>query len=79
MSEQAQYHILIEGGFSQDWASWFDGLDVIPQEENRTLLSGCLADQTALHGVLLKLRDLGIPIIEIKRVEKGSNSFKSEG
>ena len=69
MSERAHYHILIEGSLSADWALWFDDLEVTPREDNCTLLSGCLADQTALHGVLVKLRDLGIPIIEIKRVE----------
>lgn len=79
MAGRQHYHILIEGSLGEKWSGWFGGLAIVPQDENRTLLCGELADQTALHGVLIKLRDLGIPIIEIKRIDDNSESLEGEG
>ena len=61
----SQYEIRVSGHLEPRWAAWFDGLDVLTQEDGTTLISGVVADQSALHGLLAKLRDLGIPLISL--------------
>lgn len=61
------YVIVVGATLGRDWGSWFDGFEVETFGQS-TRLSGEVADQAALHGVLARLRDLGIPILEVQRV-----------
>jgi hypothetical protein len=60
------YAIRIKGHLDQRWVDWFDGLSFTHDSDGTTLLAGMLADQAALHGVLNKIRDLGLPIISVQ-------------
>ncbi len=63
-----QYEIRVVGHLSSRWAAWFDGLSLTSAPDGTTLLSGPIVDQAALHGVLQKLRDLGIPLISVAQL-----------
>jgi hypothetical protein len=62
------YHIRIKGHLTADWADWFGGLTITLEESGDTLLAGPVADQAALHALLRKVRDLGIPLISVAQV-----------
>jgi len=68
--EPMMYQIRIKGGLSPYWSDWFDGFTITAQTNNETVLVGSIADQSALHGLLAKLRDLGLPILLVKRLEE---------
>jgi hypothetical protein len=61
------YYIRVQGLLDSERTNWFDGLAITHSTDNETLLSGPLSDQAALYGVLLKIRDLGLPLLEVKR------------
>ena len=61
------YSILVKGYLDQERSGWFDGLAITHTAEGETILSGTIADQAALHGVLAKIRDLGLSLLEVKR------------
>jgi hypothetical protein len=63
------YQIRLEGQLGPDWSEWFEGLDITLQRNGETVLSGPLPDQAALHGVLARIRDLGIVLISVNRVK----------
>ena len=65
------YQIRIKGHLGQQWTDWFEGLTITPEEEGETLLTGPVIDQAALHGLLKKVRDLGLPLLSVNRVEPG--------
>jgi hypothetical protein len=67
---QRVYQIRVGGNLDREWSDWFDGLSVTPQANGETLLAGPVADQAALHGLLAKIRDLGLPLLAIERVER---------
>jgi hypothetical protein len=62
------YQIRIQGHLSQQWNEWFDGLTITNTDDGEALLCGPLADQAALHGVLMKIRDLGVPLLAVNRI-----------
>jgi hypothetical protein len=62
----ARYEIRIEGVLGSHWTAWFEGLQ-INSEGTQTVISGLLADQPALHGLLAKIRDLGLCLISVRR------------
>lgn len=62
------YEIRIAGHLSPQWADWFEGLTITPEENGNTLLSGPVTDQAALHGLLKKVRDLGLPLLSVNQV-----------
>jgi hypothetical protein len=64
------YHIRVKGNLDQRWSDWFDGFGITPQTGDETLLAGPVADQAALHGLLNKIRDLGLPLLLVKREEQ---------
>ena len=64
------YQIRLQGHLDKRWSAWLDGLAVIHKEDGTTLLSGALTDQAALYGVLIKIRDLGLPLLSVQRVER---------
>jgi hypothetical protein len=64
------YQIRIEGHLGAEWADWFGGLTITLEENGDTLLSGPVIDQAALHGLLKKVRDLGLTLVSVNPVEK---------
>jgi hypothetical protein len=66
---QRLYEIRISGHLDDRWLTWFDGMSLTPDEDGTTLVRGLLADQTALHGVLQRLRDAGLPLISIIQLD----------
>jgi len=66
-----RYEIRIKGHLDDRWASWFEGLTVTLEDNGETLLSGPVIDQAALYGLLRKVRDWGMPLLSVKRVEPG--------
>jgi hypothetical protein len=67
-SPPTTYEIRMAGHLSPQWADWFEGLTLTLEEDGNTLLSGSVADQAALHGLLKKVRDLGLPLLSINQV-----------
>ena len=64
-----RYEIVVEGVLDDIWSAWFDGLDIIGDADaGVTMIAGPLADQAALHGLLAKIRDLGVPLLELRRI-----------
>jgi hypothetical protein len=63
------YQIRLRGHLGAQWAEWFDGMNVSLEENGETRLTGVLADQAALFGVLKKVRDLGMPLISVTPLE----------
>jgi hypothetical protein len=63
-----RYEIRIQGRLDPRWSTWLDGLDLSPCADGTTVLAGRLVDQSALHGVLTRIRDLGLPQISVVRV-----------
>ena len=57
------YEIRVAGRLAPRWSAWFDGLTVAAQEDGTTVIRGAVVDQSALHGLLQKLRDVGIPLV----------------
>ena len=64
----AVYQIKVQGHLDKKWADWFDGLAVVPQNNDETLLTGPVVDQACLHGLLCKVRDLGLPLLLVMRI-----------
>jgi hypothetical protein len=60
-----QYEIAVKGHLASRWDSWFDGFTLSPADDGTTVLHGYVVDQSALHGVLRKLADLGLPLISV--------------
>jgi len=73
MNSPELYEIRVAGHLSENWATRFEGLSMRHQPEGETALTGLL-DQAALHGVLAKIRDLGLKLISIKRLAEYSNA-----
>jgi hypothetical protein len=65
------YAIRVKGHLDPRWAAWFDGLSLTTEDDGTTTIQGPLADQAALHGVLQRLRDVGIPLISVTQVDPG--------
>lgn len=65
------YEIRIKGHLDAQWMTWFDGLTITLEEDGSTLLTGLVVDQAALHGLLKKVRDLGMPLLSVCPVESG--------
>jgi hypothetical protein len=64
-----RYELRVEGVLDQRWSDWFDGLQVSSEPGGVTVLSGTVADQAALHGLLTKVRDLALPLISVRRID----------
>jgi hypothetical protein len=68
--KRQRYEIRVEGHLTADWSDWFEGLTVCQDKNGETVLSGPL-DQAALHGVLAKVRDLGLTLVAVDRRMQG--------
>jgi hypothetical protein len=68
------YQIRIEGHLGPEWADWFDGLTITLEEDGDTLITGPVIDQAALHGLLKKVRDLGMPLLSVDPVKLDSST-----
>lgn len=66
---QQIYQITVKGILDSKWSDWFDGMQVAPQASGETILTGPVADQAALHGLLQKIRDMGLPLLSVGSVE----------
>jgi hypothetical protein len=67
----ARYQIRVEGVLDERWSAWFDGLEVAGDARGQTTITGPVADQAALHGLLAKVRDLGLTLVSLQRIEPG--------
>ena len=65
------YRIRVRGHLDSGWSEWFGGLRLTHEANGETVLSGPIVDEAALHGVLAKVRDLGLPLLAVNRVEPG--------
>ena len=66
-----RYEIRVKGHLGTRWAAWFDGLAIAPGSDGTTVIEGPVADQAALHGLLQKIRDLGLPLISVNHAAPG--------
>lgn len=72
------YQIRLKGQLGSQWADWFDGLAITLEADGDTLLTGPVVDQAALHGLLKKVRDLGMTLISVNRVHLSSGKAKED-
>lgn len=72
------YQLRLQGHLDPQWTIWFDGLTITLEDNGDTLLTGPVVDQAALHGVLKKVRDLGMPLLAVNRVDEQSEQFESK-
>ena len=64
------YQIRVKGHLEPHWSEWFDDLTIIPEANGETLITGPVPDQPALHGLLKKIRDLGLPLLLVMQLEE---------
>lgn len=69
LTTPATYRLRVQGQLGPDWAAFFGGLTLSWQEPDQTVLVGQVVDQAALHGLLNTIRDLGLPLVEVLRLE----------
>ncbi|MDQ6670420.1 MAG: hypothetical protein M3069_06655 [Chloroflexota bacterium] len=67
--EPGQYEIRLKGHLEARWSAWFDGLSLIQESDGTTVIRGSVIDQAALHGLLSKVRDLGLPLTAVTQVD----------
>ena len=68
--EPGVYQIRVSGVLDDRWSDWFDGFSFDKSSVNETVLTGCVTDQAALHGLISKIRDIGLPLISVERIEE---------
>ena len=67
--DSSRYEIRIKGHLGSRWAAWFEGMTLTTHSDGSTVLEGTVVDQAALHGLLHKLRDTGLPLVSVIRVD----------
>ena len=70
-SDKETYYIKIRGHLDLKWQDWFDGITIKYPSNDETILMGMVEDQSALHGILVKIQNLGLTLLSVNRVEKG--------
>jgi hypothetical protein len=64
-----RYEIRVRGVLDSRWSAWFEGLTATSDESGQTVIAGPVADQAALHGLLIKVRDLGLPLLSVRQLD----------
>ena len=77
--EPQLYEIRLKGHLDDRWADWFEGLTITLEDNGDTLLTGPVIDQAALHGLLKKVRDLGMPLVSVSPLEHGPSTTLGTG
>jgi hypothetical protein len=72
-SQPVVYQIRIKGHLGSQWTDWFEGLTITLEDNGETLLTGPVVDQAALHSLLKKVRDLGMPLLSVNPIIPGSD------
>ena len=75
-SQPVVYQIRLKGHLGGEWTDWFGGLTITLEEDGDTLLTGPVVDQAALHGLLKKVRDLGMPLVSVCPLEHGPSTAR---
>jgi hypothetical protein len=70
MTEPESYEIRIQGHLENRWSAWFDGMELVLLDDGSTLIRGQVTDQAALHGLIQKVRDLGLPLLSITPAQR---------
>lgn len=73
MLKAYRYEIQVEGFLGHSWSDWLQGMVICHREDGITVLRGRVEDQSALHGVLSKIRDLGLPVVMVRRIQGDEN------
>jgi hypothetical protein len=68
-AEPARYELRVQGVLEPGWSAWFEGLRVSSDDHCQTIIAGPVADQAALHGLLAKIRDLGLELLSVRRID----------
>ena len=83
LDQPATYQIKVQGRLSEKWSDWFDGMTITVENSNAsftvTTLTGTVADQVALYGLLSRIRDLGLPLLLVQYVDRGKQSQSTRG
>jgi hypothetical protein len=69
MESPTRYELRVNGVLDSGWSAWFNGLQVTSDNRGQTTIAGPVADQAALHGLLAKVRDLGLPLLSVRRLD----------
>jgi hypothetical protein len=67
-----RYELRVEGILDEHWSAWFDGMQIASQPDGVTIIAGPVTDEAALHGLIAKVRDLGLPLISVRRLGPAS-------
>ena len=78
-SQPMVYQIRLKGHLGSQWTDWFEGLTITLEDNGDTLLTGPVIDQAALHGLLKRVRDLGLPLVSVSPLEHGSSTTLGTG
>ena len=70
-TETETYEIRVQGRLAERWSAWFDGMEITAADDGSTLIRGPVADQAALHGLIQKVRDLGLPLLSVTNAQTG--------
>ncbi len=70
----AYYNIRVRGHLDQSWSDWFEGLAISNEANGDAVLAGSIVDQAALHGLLARVRDLGLPLLAVVQIERDHES-----
>ena len=76
--ENPTYRIRVTGHLDPGWAGWFEGLTITHREDGDSVLEGPVADQSALHGLLAKIRDLGLVLVSVNRLDQSRKESDNE-
>jgi hypothetical protein len=68
-AEPARYEIRVQGVLNDRWSVWFDGMQLTSDQTGQTTIAGPVTDQAALYGLLAKIRDLGLPLLSVHRID----------
>jgi hypothetical protein len=69
-STDRRYEIRLQGHLQSRWAAWFDGMTLTTSSDGTTVIHGLVADQAALHGLLQKVRDMGLPLVSVSQTDR---------